>query len=356
MHIANASGSFLIRESTSSHGNYSLSIRDAKKVRHHRIQKLDSGDYFLTPQVTFASIPELVTYYSKPSNGLLKNPCCINGKSQLSSELDSLEIDSKCIHLNKKLGIAHFGEVWKGILNGTTEVAVRTLQPGTVSTQVFLKQAQIMMKLRHPKLVQLYAVCIKEEPIYFITQLMKHGRLSEYLRGDGKSLKLPQLIDMGIQVASAMAYLEKNNSIHQDVFTRNVLVGENLICKVANFELAHVHFIDEDIYKAPKGTPYPYKWTAPEAAMYAHFTIKSDVWSFGIVLYELITHDCIPYPGMTFIQVFTALLNGYRMPCPKDCPEQLYKIMRECWEYDATLRPTFETLRCRMEENSLENL
>ena len=240
--------------------------------------------------------------------------------------------------------------------NGTTEVAVKILQPGTVSTHVFLEQAQIMMKLRHPKLVQLYAVCTKEEPIYIITELMKHGSLLEYLRGDGRSLKLPQLIDMGAQIASGMAYLEKNNCIHQDLTAGNILIGENLICKLANFELAHILFIDENIYKAPEGTPFPCKWTAPEAAMYARFTIKSDVWSFGILLYELITHGCHPYPGMTSTQVLRALRKGYHMPCPKDCPELLYKIMRECWKYDATSRPTFETLQCRMEELARESV
>ena len=102
-----------------------------------------------------------------------------------------------------------------------------------------------MKKLRHPKLIQLYGVCTKEEPIYIITELMKHGSLLEYLRGDGRSLKLPQLIDMGAQVAAGMAYLAKKNYIHRDLAARNILVGENLICKVADFDLAHVS--DEDI-------------------------------------------------------------------------------------------------------------
>ena len=177
---------------------------------------------------------------------------------------------------------------------------------------------------------------------------MKHGSLLDYLRGDGRSLKLPQLIDMGAQVADGMAYLEGENYIHRNVAARNILVGENLICKVADFGLARV--IDEDTYEAHTGAKFPIKWTAPEAAMYSHFTIKSDVWSFGILLYELITYGRFPYPGMKNTQVVEALQTGYRMPCPMGCPEQLYEIMRKCWRNYAALRPAFETLQWRLRD------
>ena len=176
-----------------------------------------------------------------------------------------------------------------------------------------------MKKLRHPKLIQLYVVCAQEEPIYIVTELMKHGSLLEYLRGDRQSLQLPQLIDMGAQVAAGMAYLEEKNCIHRDLAARNILVGEHLICKVADFGLAHV--IDEDIYEAHTGAKFPIKWTAPEAAMYNRFTIKSDVWLFGILLYELITYGRFPYPEMNNAPTLEAVVNGYCMPCPANCPE-----------------------------------
>ena len=348
MHTTNTTGSFLVRESISTSGNYSLSIRDAKKVRHHRIQKVDSGGYFVTPQVTFASIPELVTYYSKQSNGLLRKSCVVEKpkKSVVSSKMYSWEIDRKSIQLVKKLGAGQFSDVWMGIWNRTTEVAVKTPKPNSTEASDFLKEAALMKKLRHQNLIQLYGVCTKEEPIYIITELMKHGSLLEYLRGDGRSLKLPKLINMGAQIASGMAYLEEKNYIHRDLAARNILVGGNLICKVADFGLAQN--IDEDICK-PHNFP-PIKWTAPEATMYDRFSIKSDVWSFGILLYELITYGRFPYPGMNNAQVLDALKNGYRMPCPMGCPEQLYEVMKECWRDDASSRPRFETLQWRMEE------
>ncbi len=160
----------------------------------------------------------------------------------------------------------------------------------------FLTEAQIMKKLRHQKLIQLYAVCTMEEPIYIITELMKNGSLLEYLQGKGRTLKLPQLIDMAAQIASGMAYLESQNYIHRDLAARNVLVGENNIVKIADFGLARL--IKEDEYEARVGARFPIKWTAPEAANYSKFSIKSDVWSFGILLTELVTYGRIPYPGM----------------------------------------------------------
>ena len=349
-------GSFLVRHSESTSGNYVLSIRDTEKVRHYKIRRLDVGGFFITNQVTFETIPKLVQYYKKQADGLcanLKAPCLNSEKPQtagLSKKAnETWEIDRKSIRFVKKLGAGQFGEVWMGIWNGTTEVAVKTLKPGTMDASEFLAEAALMKKLRHPKLIQLYAVCTAEEPIYIITELMKHGSLLEYLRGDGRSLKLPQLIDMGAQVAAGMAYLEEKNYIHRDLAARNVLVGEHLMCKLTDFRLARVTD-DEDIYEAHTGAKFPIKWTAPEAAMYNRFSIKSDVWSFGILLYELITYGRFPYPGMNNAQVLEALQTGYRMPCPMGCPEQLYEIMRECWKDNTDSRPTFETLQWRLEE------
>jgi len=351
----NDCGAFLVRESETSPGDFTLSIRDTEKVRHYKICRLDVGDFFVTRRVIFETIPELVQYYQQQADGLcinLKTPCLKSEKPQtagLSKETnETWEIDRKSICLVKKLGASQFGEVWQGVWNNTTEVAVKIFKLGVIDAQEFLKEAALMKQLRHPKLIQLYAVCTNEEPIYIITELMKHGSLLWYLTGDGCALKLPQLIDMGAQVAAGMAYLEEKNYIHRDLAARNILVSENLICKVADFGLAHV--INGDIYEAHTGAKLPIKWTAPEAAMYNNFTIKSDVWSFGILLYELITYGHVPYPEMNDAQVLEELRKGYYMPCPMDCPEQLYEIMRECWKKDAASRPTFETLQWRMED------
>ena len=195
---------------------------------------------------------------------------------------------------------------------------------------------------------QLYAVCTNEEPIYIVTELMKHGSLLDYLKGDGKSLKLPELIDMGAQVAAGMAYLERMNYIHRDLAARNILVGDENDCKVADFGLARL--IEDDEYNPHQGAKFPIKWTAPEAALYNKFTIKSDVWSFGILLVELVTHGRVPYPGMTNAEVLAQVERGYRMPKPMDTPDALYGIMLECWKKNEWERPTFDYLQSLLED------
>ena len=201
-----------------------------------------------------------------------------------------------------------------GLWNNTTSVAMKMLKTGTMSAGDFLLEATMLTRLRHPKVVQLHAVCTKEKPIYIMTELMKHGSLKNYLRGEGRSLKLPQLINISAQVASGMAYLEQQNVVHLDLAAKSILVGDHMICKVSDFQQAKV--LEEDIFKGPEGFMFLTKWTAPEAALYYRFSIKSDVWSFGIVLYEIITYGLRPYPSMTTEQAMDALQKGYRMPCP----------------------------------------
>ena len=354
-------GSFLIRKSGNRPRECTLSLRNLKEVKHFKINKLDDESLCLTPKETFKSINELVAHYNRQSlpmakyqNIKLKSVCLPQPyRVDLSRGVSkSWETSRESIHLIKKIGTGAFSEVWEGIWNNNTRVAVKKLKTGTASTDKLHKEVELLKQLSHPKIIQLYAVCTKEEPIYIITELMKHGSLLEYLRGDGRSLKLPQLIDMGAQVASGMAYLEEKNYVHRDLAARNILLGENLICKVADFDFSRV--TDEGVYEAHTGAKFPIKWTAPEAALFSRFTIKSDVWSFGILLFELITYGRFPYSGMNNVQVLEALQTGYRMPRPEACPEQLYEIMRECWKDDVSSRPTFKTLQLRMDKFHVE--
>ena len=173
-----------------------------------------------------------------------------NGLSEDSFK--ECEIDRSTLRFVKKLGAGQFGEVWHGMWNNKTNVAIKTLKEGTMPITEFLQEAQLMIRLRHPKLIQLYAVCTKEEPIYIVTELMKHGSLLDYLRNDGRSLKENQLIDMSSQVAAGMAYLEAQSFIHRDLAARNVLVGENLICKVTHF--SRMKQLDKGVYETTVGT------------------------------------------------------------------------------------------------------
>ncbi|XP_017774543.1 PREDICTED: proto-oncogene tyrosine-protein kinase Src-like [Nicrophorus vespilloides] len=351
----NEHGAFLIRDSESRHNDYSLSVRDGDTVKHYRIRQLDEGGFFIARRTTFRTLQELVEHYSKDADGLCVNLCkpCVQVEKPQPEGLshrtrDQWEIDRSSLKFQRKLGQGQFGEVWEGQWNNTTPVAIKTLKTGTMDAKDFLAEAQIMKKLRHPKLIQLYAVCTMEEPIYIITELMKNGSLLEFLQGKGKGLKLPQLIDMAAQIASGMAYLESQNYIHRDLAARNVLVNDSNVVKIADFGLARL--IKEDEYEARVGARFPIKWTAPEAANYSKFSIKSDVWSFGILLTELVTYGRIPYPGMTNAEVLHQVEHGYRMPAPPNCPSPLYEIMIECWHRDPLKRPTFETLQWKLED------
>ncbi|KAM6899341.1 tyrosine-protein kinase Fgr isoform 3-T3 [Xenentodon cancila] len=300
----NQRGTFLIRESETTKGAYSLSIRDwddtkGDHVKHYKIRKLDNGGYYITTRSQFVTVQQLVEHYT-------------------------------------------------GMWNGTTKVAVKTLKPGTMSPEAFLEEAQIMKRLRHDKLVQLYAV-VSEEPIYIITEFMSQGSLLDFLKdGEGQSLKLPQLVDMAAQIAAGMAYIERMNYIHRDLRAANILVGDNLVCKIADFGLARL--IEDNEYTARQGAKFPIKWTAPEAALYGRFTIKSDVWSFGILLTELITKGRVPYPGMNNREVLEQVERGYRMPCAPGCPASLHELMLQCWRREPDERHTFEYLQSFLED------
>uniref|UniRef100_A0AAY4AQF3 Tyrosine-protein kinase n=1 Tax=Denticeps clupeoides TaxID=299321 RepID=A0AAY4AQF3_9TELE len=357
----NPRGTFLIRESETTKGAFSLSIQDwddikGEHVKHYKIRKLDNGGYYITTRAQFETLQQLVNHYS--GEHLAAGLCCRlvvpchKGMPHLSDlsvkTKDVWEIPRESLQLMKRLGNGQFGEVWKGAWNGTTQVAVKTLKPGTMSPESFLEEAQIMKKLRHDKLVQLYAV-VSEEPIYIVTEFMSKGSLLDFLKdGEGRGLKLPNLVDMAAQVAGGMAYIERMNYIHRDLRSANILVGESLVCKIADFGLARL--IEDNEYTARQGAKFPIKWTAPEAALYGRFTIKSDVWSFGILLTELVTKGRVPYPGMNNREVLEQVERGYRMACPQDCPVSLHELMLQCWKRDPEERPTFEYLQAFLED------
>ncbi|XP_040283121.1 tyrosine-protein kinase Blk isoform X3 [Bufo bufo] len=289
----NNPGTFLIRESETSLGTYSLSVRDkdATKgdiIKHYKIRMLDNGGYYISPSLTFSSLQELVGHYSAKADGLcrkLTKPCPALIRS--TWETDVWEIPRDSLRLLKKLGAGQFGEVWM-------------------------------------------------------------GSLVDFLQTDeGAKLRFPKLVDMAAQVAEGMAYIEKKNYIHRDLRAANVLVSDIMCCKIGDFGLARI--IDTE-YIAKEGTKFPIKWTAPEAVNFGVFTIKSDVWSFGILLTEIVTYGRIPYPGMTNPEVIRLLEEGYRMPCPENCTSELYDIMLKCWRETSEERPTFDYLQSVLED------
>uniref|UniRef100_A0A3Q0R1X6 Tyrosine-protein kinase n=1 Tax=Amphilophus citrinellus TaxID=61819 RepID=A0A3Q0R1X6_AMPCI len=337
----NKPGSFLIRESETS---VLLFKERGDVVKHYKIRCLDKGGYYISPSNTFPTLQELVKYYTHTADGLCQRlyaPCKSKAPQQPWAH-DEWEIPRETLKMVKKLGAGQFGEVWMGFYKNTQKVAIKTLKEGTMEPEAFLQEANLMKQLRHDRLVRLHAVVTKE-PILIVTEFMVNGCLLDFLKTDeGKKLKLHKLIDMSAQIAEGMAYIEKKNYIHRDLRAANILVNEMLHCKIADFGLAR---IIESEYTAQEGAKFPIKWTAPEAINFGTFSIKSDVWSFGILLTEIVTYGRIPYPGMTNPEVIRSLDRSYRMPCPDDCPGELYDIMMVCWKQKPEDRPTFEYLQ-----------
>ena len=316
------------------------------------VVSLTVGGYYIAPRCQCNTLEDLVRHYSQDSDGLCCRLIAVCPKFEASAAVaisystkDEWEIKRSSISLKKSLGSGKCGEVWEGIWNNTTPVAVKTPKPGSISNQDFLAEAQTLKKLQHEKIIQLYAVCSVGEPVYIVTELMKNGTLLDYLKG--RRMKLPYLIDIASQVASGMAYLEGQRYIHRDLCARNVLAGEGDIVKISNFGMAQV--MKDDEYRECEGSRFPVRWTAPEAFLFNRWSIKSDVWSFGIFLTELITHGRIPYPRMTNGEVLVKVELGYRMPPPLGCPDLLHQIMMDCWKQDPEERPTFEYLKYHLE-------
>ncbi|XP_062376653.1 tyrosine-protein kinase Lyn-like [Sardina pilchardus] len=353
---ANKPGAFLIRESETTAGTFSLSLRDigddgSDIIKHYKIRNLDCGGFYISPRNTFQDLTKMIQHYKGQSSGLSRKlgPPCVKPKVQKPWDKDAWEISKDTLQMVKKLGAGQFGEVWMAIYNKTTKVAVKTLKEGTMTVEAFMQEAELMKGLQHDRLVRLYAVITKTPPIFIITEYMANGSLLDFLKSPGgKRVLLPKLIDFSAQIAEGMAYIEQKSYIHRDLRAANVLVSESLLCKIADFGLARV--IDDDMYTAKEGAKFPIKWTAPEAINYGSFTIKSDLWSFGVLLYEIVTYGRMPYPGMSNSEVMAQVQRGYRMPCPENCPAELYDVMKTCWRPKAEERPTFEYLQSVLED------
>uniref|UniRef100_A0A8C4R599 Tyrosine-protein kinase n=1 Tax=Eptatretus burgeri TaxID=7764 RepID=A0A8C4R599_EPTBU len=338
----NTIGSFLVRECQSSKDSYSLSIRDHEPshgdiVKHYKIRSNSSGAYFISSRITFDSLQSLTEHYQH-SDGLchrLIRSCNTKRPGQLWQK-DAWEISRDSLLMKKP------------IHNNRTKVAVKTMKPGTMSSEAFLSEANIMKTLQHPRLVRLFAV-VSSEPICIITEYMENGSLLDFLRStEASCLQLNKFIDMSAQVAEGMEFLEKKKFVHRDLRAANILVNDQIMCKIADFGLARV--INDNEYKAQEGAKFPVRWTAPEAINFSSFTVKSDVWSFGVLISEIFTFGRIPYPGMTHPELIRKIEFGYRMPQPENVPSDIYALMLECWHEYPETRPTFEHLKNVLED------
>ncbi|KAJ7421312.1 hypothetical protein BTVI_18753 [Pitangus sulphuratus] len=259
------------------------------------------------------------------------------------------EIDISCVKIEQVIGAGEFGEVCSGHLKlpGKREifVAIKTLKSGYTEKQRrdFLSEASIMGQFDHPNVIHLEGVVTKSSPVMIITEFMENGSLDSFLRQNDGQFTVIQLVGMLRGIAAGMKYLADMNYVHRDLAARNILVNSNLVCKVSDFGLSR--FLEDDTsdptYTSALGGKIPIRWTAPEAIQYRKFTSASDVWSYGIVMWEVMSYGERPYWDMTNQDVINAIEQDYRLPPPMDCPNALHQLMLDCWQKDRNHRPKF---------------
>ncbi|KAK7495062.1 hypothetical protein BaRGS_00013702 [Batillaria attramentaria] len=342
--------------------------------------------YILVPSITIplalAILLAIVCFCqrsrSRPGN---RNHHSANGKTTQPVELSPLnpkptsrakEFPAQNIRYLQELGEGAFGKVYKGELiglygdNSVTKVAIKTLKENA-SPKVqndFRREVDLMSEMRHPNIVCLLGVCMRQEPMCMLFEFMVQGDLHEYLimhsphsdismvdksraGGGGKVLEYPDMLHISTQIAAGMEYLASHHFVHRDLAARNVLVGEGLIVKISDFGLSR-DIYSSDYYRVQSKSLLPVRWMPPESIMYGKFTTDSDVWSFGVVLWEVFSFGLQPYFGYSNQEVIEMIRSRQLLPQPEDCPARIYGLMVECWNEIPARRPSFRECHARL--------
>uniref|UniRef100_A0A4W6C6P2 non-specific protein-tyrosine kinase n=1 Tax=Lates calcarifer TaxID=8187 RepID=A0A4W6C6P2_LATCA len=342
--LLKSDGDFLVRKSQEKQG-YVLSVQWDGSCKHFLIQNTDNL-YRLDGQ-GFPSIPLLIHHLISSRQHITKKADIVLKKPVLK---DKWVLEHDDIILGQLIGRGNFGEVYSGRLRSdNTPVAVKSCKENLAPEHKskFLMEARILKQYDHPNIVKLIGVCTQKQPIYIIMELVQGGDFLSFLRHEGHSLRPKMLVKMTENVAAGMEYLESKKCIHRDLAARNCLVAENNVVKISDFGMSRQQ--DDGVYSAEGGLrQIPVKWTAPEALNYGRYTTESDVWSFGVLLWETFSMGMTPYTSMTNQQTRDEVERGYRMLAPHGCPVEISRIMNNCWQYDARNRPSFKKIRAEL--------
>lgn len=343
----NKEGGFLVWK-CDENNHYYLSVKNGPHARHYLIKQGENDQqFFLVHHTTFQSLHKLIEFYSKHEGGLCAklHEACVKLDQPVPQTLSfdsKWEISKSSLTKKKLLGSGEFSDVWQGLWNNTTEVAIKEFNG--VNYSDIQTEIEIMKDLHYERLLKLYAVCTTSQPMCIVTELMKNGTLKTFLLRHKKKqdLEFSLMLDFAIQITEGMMYIE-NKIVHRDLRAENILLTEMQSCKIADFGLAQVN--GPENHRISSDVRLPVKWIAPEIFNNCEYTSKSDVWSFGILLTEIVTYGDDPYPGQDKMSSVRGIQRGERMPRPAGCPEALYGIMLLCWKANPEERPTFTELR-----------
>ncbi|KAI5764905.1 FES protein [Gulo gulo luscus] len=331
------SGDFLVRESQGKQ-EYVLSVLWDGQPRHFIIQCTDN--LYRLEGDGFPSIPLLIDHLLRSQQPLTKKSGIVLNRAVPK---DKWVLNHEDLVLGEQIGRGNFGEVFSGRLRAdNTLVAVKscreTLPPDLKAK--FLQEARILKQYNHPNIVRLIGVCTQKQPIYIVMELVQGGDFLTFLRTEGSRLRMKTLLQMVGDAAAGMEYLESKCCIHRDLAARNCLVTEKNVLKISDFGMSREEA--DGIYAASGGLrQVPVKWTAPEALNYGRYSSESDVWSFGILLWEAFSLGAPPYPNLSNQQTREFVEKGGRLPCPELCPDAVFRLMEQCWAYEPAQRPSF---------------
>ncbi|CAG9536633.1 unnamed protein product [Cercopithifilaria johnstoni] len=354
-----ADGTFLVRDSTNFPGDYTLCMAFNGKVEHYRIYQLN-GILTCDHEENFDNLTQLIAHYKRDADGLchrLITPI-INDKYRITRDNEFLEeriqlfrrasliISRNEIHLGDIIGHGEFGDVLLGDYENH-RVAVKVLKHSEM-VQSLLDEAKFMIGLKHVNLVALLGVVIDDSrEMFMVTEYMANGNLVDFLRSRGRyQVEKMQLTQFAVDICEGMKFLEIKNMVHRDLAARNVLLDDKLTAKISDFGLAKD--ANECQYAESALSKFPIKWTAPEALRYSKFSTKSDVWSFGVLLWEIFSYGRVPYPRIPIQDVVRHIEKGYRMEPPEGCPMEISRLMNDAWILEPSNRPSFTAILQRL--------
>ncbi|KAF7661744.1 hypothetical protein LDENG_00255160 [Lucifuga dentata] len=389
-------GKFLVRDREES-GSFALSMMYGKTVYHYQILQDKSGKYSMPEGTKFDTIWQLVEYLKMKPDGLVTVlvEACVNNKaagktpvipsarrsgangytppprapaevSFVPPDRDILPMDCdgfnpyhnpndvKKFNIKRnqllidevELGSGNFGCVKKGVLKtekGQIDVAIKVLKNENekLVKEEMMREAEIMHQLSNPFIVRMLGLC-NAENLMLVMEMASAGPLNKFLSSNRDTITVENIVNLMHQVSMGMKYLEEKNFVHRDLAARNVLLVTQQFAKISDFGLSKALGADDNYYKARTAGKWPLKWYAPECINFHKFSSKSDVWSFGITMWEAFSFGGKPYKKMKGPEVIRFIENENRMECPVGCPDRMYSLMMECWMYKHEERPDFK--------------